>query len=173
MEDWKTLFTEQEIQVRIKQLAKQISEDYKDKDLLIIGVLKGACIFFSDLIRLIDTPLAIDFFIVSSYSGQESSGNVEIHFDLREDVKGKDILIVDDIIDTGLTLKRLKECLKEKSPRSIKACALLDKKTKRQVEVEADYIGFEVPDLFAVGYGMDYKNKFRNLPFIAEFKSNK
>jgi hypoxanthine phosphoribosyltransferase len=169
MNDWTPLFTQEEIQTRVKELGKEISRDFANKDVLALGVLKGACIFFSDLIRSIETPLAIDFFIASSYEKTKSSGNLEIHYEKKETAKDKDVLIIDDIVDTGLTLSLLKKQILKENPRSVKLCTLLDKKERREVELEVDYVGFEIPDLFVVGYGMDYKNKFRNLPFIAEF----
>jgi hypoxanthine phosphoribosyltransferase len=169
MNDWTPLFTQEEIQTRVKELGKEISKDFTNKDVLALGVLKGACIFFSDLIRSIETPLTIDFFITSSYEKTKSSGNLEIHYEKKETAKDKDVLIIDDIVDTGLTLKLLKERILEENPKSVKICTLLDKKGKREVKVDVDYIGFEIPDLFVVGYGLDYENKFRNLPFLAEF----
>jgi hypoxanthine phosphoribosyltransferase len=147
-------------------MAGKITDDYKDKDVLALGVLKGACIFFSDLMRMIDLPMAVDFIIASSYVKSESSGDVQIHYDVRETIEGKDVLIVEDIVDTGFTVKYLVDMIADKSPRSLKVCALLDKKDRRRVEVPLDYVGFEIPNLFVVGYGMDYENKFRNLPDI-------
>ncbi len=131
-----------------------------------MGVLKGAGIFFSDLMRMIDLPMAVDFIIASSYVKSESSGDVQIHYDARETIEDKDVLIVEDIVDTGFTLKYLVDMIANKSPRSLKICALLNKNGRRQVEVPLDYVGFEIPNLFVVGYGMDYENKFRNLPYI-------
>lgn len=168
MNDWKPLFTSDEIQIRVKELGREISKDFANKDFLAIGVLKGACIFFSDLIRFIETPLIVDFFITSSYEKTKSTGNLEIHYEKKETAKGKDVLIIDDIVDTGLTLKLLKKRILRENPRSIKLCALLDKKEKREVEVKVDYVGFEIPDLFVAGYGLDYESKFRNLPYIKE-----
>jgi hypoxanthine phosphoribosyltransferase len=164
--DIKPLFTEHEIRVRTQEIAEKITDDYKDKDILALGVLKGACIFFSDLMRMIDLPMAVDFIIASSYIKSESSGDVQTHYDVRETIEGKDVLIVEDIVDTGFTVKYLVDMIAKKSPRSLKVCALLDKKDRRRVEVPLDYVGFEIPNLFVVGYGMDYENKFRNLPFI-------
>lgn len=169
MTDWKPLFNDVEIKTRVKQLGKEISKDFANKDVLAIGVLKGASIFFSDLLRSIEIPLVIDFFIVSSYEKTKSSGKLDIQYEKKETAKNKDVLIIDDIVDTGLTLKLIKERILKEKPRSVKLCTLLDKKEKREVEVEVNYVGFEIPDLFVVGYGLDYENKFRNLPFIAEF----
>lgn len=169
MDDWKPLFTEQEIKTKVKQLAKKITSDYKHKDCLVIGVLKGACMFFSDLMRLIEIPVTVDFIIASSYNKKESLGDIQVHYKMRETVKDKDVLIIEDIVDTGFTIKYLMEMMAEKMPRSVKVCVLLDKKERRQVEVPLDYVGFEIPDLFVVGYGMDYENKFRNIPYITTF----
>ncbi len=169
MTDWTPLFNEEEIKTRVKQLGKEISKDFANKDFLALGVLKGACIFFSDLIRNIETPLVTDFFIASSYAQTKSTGNLQIHYEKKESAKHKHVLIIDDIVDSGLTLKLLKERILKEDPKSLTLCTLLDKKEKREVEVEVDYIGFEIPDLFVVGYGLDYENKFRNLPFLAEF----
>jgi hypoxanthine phosphoribosyltransferase len=168
MNDWTPLFTQKEIQTRVKELGKEISKDFANKDVLVLGVLKGACIFFSDLIRSVEVPLAIDFFITSSYVKTKSSGNLEIHYEKKETAKDKDVLIIDDIVDTGLTLKLLKERILKENPKSVKLCTLLDKKEKREINVEVDYVGFEIPDQFVVGYGMDYENQFRNLPYISE-----
>lgn len=167
----KPLFTEDEIKTRIKELAKQITNDYKNSDLLVIGVLKGACIFFSDIIRHIKIPIAVDFIIASSYIKKESSGSVKVHYDIRENVENKDVLIIEDIVDTGLTLDYLIKEISLKEPKSIKVCALLDKKERRKVEVPIDYIGFDIPDLFIIGYGIDYENQFRNLPYITVFNN--
>jgi hypoxanthine phosphoribosyltransferase len=162
MKDWEVQFTEQEIQKQVKKLAKQISKDYENKNLLAIGVLKGACVFFSDLIRHIEGSVNVDFIIASSHDEQSSSGDLQIHHEPRETIKGRDILLIDEIIDTGITLKLLKEHLEKSSPGSIKICSLLDKKTNRQVAVETHYIGVEIPNKFVVGYGMDYEGRFRN-----------
>ncbi len=167
----KPLFTEEEIKTRIKQLAEQITIDYKDKDLIAIGVLKGACVFFSDLIRHINMPLAVDFIIASSYVKKESSGNIKIHYDIRETIEGKDVLLIEDIVDTGITIDYLVKEISLKNPNSIKVCALLDKKDRRKVEAPIDYIGFDIPDLFIIGYGIDYENQYRNLPYITVYDS--
>jgi hypoxanthine phosphoribosyltransferase len=167
----KSLLTEPEIQAKIKEIAKTITHDYKGEDVLVVGVLKGACLFLSDLIRLIDLPVTVDFIIASSYVKKGSSGEIQIHYDIRETVKNKAILIVEDIVDTGLTIKYLIDLIARKSPKSIKVCTLLNKKDKRQVEVPLDYVGFEIPDLFVVGYGMDYDSQYRNLPDIKVIES--
>ena len=162
----KPLFTEHEIKARVKEIAETITKDYKGKDVLVVGVLKGACVFLSDLIRLIDLPVTVDFVIASSYVKSESSRDIQIHYSMREAVKNKAVLIVEDIVDTGFTAKHLIDLIASKSPESIKVCTLLNKKYRRRVEVSLDYVGFEIPDLFVVGYGMDYENQFRNLPFV-------
>ncbi len=166
MNNLKPLLAQHEIKARVKEIAQTITNDYKGEDVLVVGVLKGACIFFSDLIRLIDLPVSVDFIIASSYIQNESSGEVQIHYNIRETFENKAVLIVEDIVDTGFTIKYLIDLIACKSPRSIKVCTLLNKKDRRRVEVPLDYIGFEIPDLFVVGYGMDYENQFRNLPYI-------
>ena len=167
MDDWKPLFTQQEIQSRIKQLAKKITGDYKDKDFIAICVLKGSFLFFADLIRLIDLPVTVDFIVASSYIKNQSSGRIQIDYQMKEVLTDKDVLIIEDIVDTGLTINHITETIAEQKPKSLKVCTLLDKKERRQVKVNLDYVGFDVPDLFVVGYGMDYENQFRNIPFIA------
>lgn len=163
----RVLLDEEQIKKRIKELGRDITEDYKNKDLLMIGVLKGAIVFFSDLIRAIDLPLTTDFIAVSSYgSSTKSSGIVRILKDLDEPVDGKDILIVEDIIDTGLTLHYLVDNIITRNPNSVKICCLLDKPERRLTEVDVDYIGFAIPDEFVVGYGLDYNERYRNLPNI-------
>ncbi len=167
MNNLKPLFSENEIRVRVQEIADEINRDYQSKDVLVVGVLKGACIFFSDLIRLIDLPIQVDFIIASSYVKNKSSGEVQIHNKVNETIKDKDVLIVEDIVDTGLTTSYLIKMISEKKPKSLKVCALLDKKEGRKVEVPIDYIGFEISNQFVVGYGMDHENKFRNIPYIA------
>jgi hypoxanthine phosphoribosyltransferase len=162
----KPLLTERQIKTRVNEIAQTITRDYKGEDVLVVGVLKGACLFLSDLIRLIDLPITVDFIIASSYVKKGTTGDIQIHYDIREIVKNKAVLIVEDIVDTGFTIKYLIEQIAKKSPKSIKVCTLLNKKDKRQVEVPLDYVGFEIPDLFVVGYGMDYDSQFRNLPDI-------
>lgn len=167
----KILFTEEQLQKKVKELGNQIANDYKDKDLLVIGILKGSNIFMSDLVRKINIPLQMDFMDVSSYgNATESTGVVRIIKDLECAIDGRDILIVEDIIDSGLTLRYLKDMLLSRNPRSVKICTLLDKPTRRKQQVEIDYLGFEVPDEFIVGYGIDYAEKYRNLPVVAILK---
>lgn len=166
------LLSQEQIQEKIKQLGNQITEDYKDKDnVLLVGVLKGAFIFMADLIRNINLPLHVDFMAVSSYGAStESSGVVRILKDLEHDIEGKNLLIIEDIIDSGLTLSYMYDILKSRKPKSIKICALLDKPSRRKVDIKVDYLGFEIPDYFVVGYGLDYGEKYRNLPYICVLK---
>lgn len=166
------LITKEQIEEKIKELGEKISNDYRNCDnLLLVGVLKGAVVFMADLIRNIDIPLDIDFMAVSSYgSSTESSGVVRILKDLDETVEGKDLLVVEDIIDSGLTLSYMCNILKSRKPASLKICALLDKPSRRKVDLKVDYLGFEIPDHFVVGYGLDYAEKYRNLPYICVLK---
>ncbi|MCK8058254.1 MULTISPECIES: hypoxanthine phosphoribosyltransferase [unclassified Fusibacter] len=165
------LIGEDELKKICARIGEDITRDYWDKDLMVIGILKGANVFMSDLIRQIDHPLDVDFMAVSSYGlATESSGVVKILKDLDLSIEGRDILIVEDIIDTGLTLKYLTENLWSRKPKSIKICTLLDKPARRKVDLPIDYKGVEVPDEFIVGYGIDYAEKYRNLPFVAVLK---
>jgi hypoxanthine phosphoribosyltransferase len=166
----KPLFTTRQIQSKVKELAGRISEDYAGKEILAVGILKGACMFFSDIVRSVEVPLTIDFIIASSYLKAESSGEVKVYYDIRGDISDKHVLLIEDIVDTGITLNHIRERVLERCPKSLKICAFLDKKERREVEVPLDYIGFEIPDKFVVGYGLDYDDKFRNLPYISTFK---
>ena len=167
----KTLITKEQINTRIKELAKQISEDYRDKNLLMIGVLKGSVVFMTDLMRELSINCKIDFMAASSYgSGTTSSGNLSIQMDLRRDVMGYDVLIAEDILDSGNTLSKVRELILSRKPASLKIIALLDKPERRQVDVKIDYVGFEVPDEFVVGYGLDFDEDYRNLPYIGILK---
>lgn len=168
----KPLFTADKIQARVRELAEAISNDYKDKNLLAVGILKGAFMFFSDLVRLIRVPLTVDFVIASSYVKAESSGDVKIYYDIREDITGKDVLFIEDIVDSGITLNHIRERTLARRPNSLKICTFLDKREKRLVDIPIDYTGFQIPDEYVVGYGLDYDNKFRNLPYISVFKKN-
>ena len=168
----KILINEDEISKRVKELGKQISEDYKDsKDFLVIGILKGSVVFMADLIRNIDIHTSIDFMTVSSYgSGTISSGVLTVKKDLDTDIEGKDILIAEDIIDSGITLFNLIKLLKERNPKSIKICTFLNKAERREVDMKVDYIGFDIPNEFIVGYGLDYAEKYRNFPYVGILK---
>ncbi len=166
------LLTVEQIQEKNRELADRISADFKGKNLLAVGLLKGAFIFFSDIVRLIKIPLVVDFLVASSYLKSDSSGEVKIYYDIREDVTDKDVLLIEDIVDTGVTLNYLRERILMRCPKSLRICTFLDKKERRQVDVPLDYVGFEIPNEFVVGYGLDYDNKFRNLPYISVFKKS-
>ena len=167
----KVLISEEELKEIIARLGKQITEDYKDKNLLVVSVLKGSVMVMADLLREIKLPLRIDFMSVSSYgSGTTSSGTVKIIKDLDINLAGYDLLIVEDILDSGVTLSSLKQILLTRGPASVKICTLLDKPERRVVDVFPDYTGFNVPDEFVVGYGLDYAEEYRNLPFIGVLK---
>jgi hypoxanthine phosphoribosyltransferase len=161
------LFPKEIVQGRVRELAGQISRDYAGRELLIVGVLNGAFIFMADLIRSLAIPCRIDFVRLASYGcGSVSSGEVRITKDLETPITGKDVLIVEDIVDTGLTLSRLVEMLRERQPETLRVCAFLDKAGRRLVPFTADYVGFPIPDHFVVGYGLDYNEKFRFLPDV-------
>lgn len=165
------LLTEEEIDKRVSELAKEISEEYRGKDLLVVGILKGAVIFLSDLVKRLEFPVMLDFMAVSSYGKSSvSTGEVRILKDLDYSVEGKDILIVEDIIDTGLTLNYLKDILGKRGAKGVKICTLLDKPDRRTVGVNIDFLGFEIPDEFVVGYGLDYNEQYRNYPFVGALK---
>jgi len=166
----KPLFTTRQIQAKVKELADRISEDYSGKDLLVVGILKGAFMFFSDIVRAIKVPLTLDFIVASSYVKTETSGEVKIYYDIREDISDKDVLLIDDIIDSGVTLNQIRERILSRCPSSLKICIFLDKKERRMIDVPVDYVGFEIPNEYVVGYGLDYDGKFRNLPYISIFK---
>ena len=162
------LIDEETLQAKIKEIADQISEDYRGRELVLICVLKGSYLFLADLSRAIDLPLEIDFIGVSSYGdGFESSGVVRMVQDLSNPIAGKDVLIVEDIIDSGLTMQYLLSNLSTRRPRSLKVVSLLCKPSKAKVDIPVEYLGFEIDDRFVIGYGLDYENRFRNLPFIA------
>ena len=161
------LFDEEKIVSRVKELGKQISEDYKDKEVTIICILKGACFFACELAKRITVPVYFDFMKVSSYGNEtESSGVVKIVQDLDEPIRGKNVIVVEDIIDSGRTMHYLFDILRSRGPESVKLCALLDKPDRRVTEVDIDYTGFVIPDEFVVGYGLDYAQKYRTLPYI-------
>ena len=167
----RVLLSAEDLSSRIAETGAKITEDYAGKEILMIGVLRGAVIFMADLARTIKVPVAIDFMAVSSYgAAMNSSGVVRIMKDLDENIEGKHILVVEDIIDSGLTLNYLLDNLKSRKPASIKLCTLLNKPERRKVKVTIDYNGFDVPDYFVVGYGLDYAEKYRNLPFIGILK---
>lgn len=161
------LITKEQLAQRVKELGEQISADYKGKDLLLICTLRGASLFFCDLIRNIDVDLTIDFIATSSYEGgTSSSGEVKLTKDLSSPIEGKNVIIVEDIIDSGLTLKYVTRLLEARKPASLKICSLLDKPEGRTIDLEGDYIGFTIPKVFIVGYGLDYEERYRQLPEI-------
>ncbi|MBO8137161.1 MAG: hypoxanthine phosphoribosyltransferase [Desulfotomaculum sp.] len=167
----KILLSEEQIRERVKELGQQISQDYHAREVLVVGILKGAMIFLADLVRNLSVSTYFDFMAVSSYgSGTKSSGAVRILKDLDKSIEGKHVLIVEDIVDTGLTLKYLVENLKSRNPESLKICTLLDKPDRRTVDVQVDYTGFTIPNEFVVGYGLDFDERYRNLPYIAVLK---
>ena len=164
----KILFTQEEIWRRAEELGQEISEDYAGEKVVLIGTLKGAIPFMADLMKNISLDVEIDFVAASSYgSGTESSGEVILKHDITLDLEGKHVILVEDIIDTGNTIKALKAYLQKRGPKSVSICTLLDKPARRVVDVKGDYIGFVVEDLFIVGYGLDYDQKYRNLPYIS------
>lgn len=168
MEELKVLIEEEKIQQRVKEIAEQITKEYEKKEIILICILKGSTFFTVDLAKRIKNQLKIEFIQVSSYhDGTTSSGKVEMKLDLKESIEGKDVIIVEDIIDTGRTLSYLISHLKERKPKSLKLCTLLDKPERRLYEVKVDYVGFEIPDKFVVGYGLDVNEQYRNLPYIA------
>ncbi|MEO0086763.1 MAG: hypoxanthine phosphoribosyltransferase [candidate division WOR-3 bacterium] len=167
------LIGEEDIKEKVKELADRISKDYCNKDLVLIGVLKGAFVFLADLIRNLTIPCCCDFIKVSSYGqGTETSGVVKIVADISTPIENKDVLLVEDIVDTGLTLKYLIDHLSLKKPKSLKICALLDKPEKHRLKISIDYLGFTIPNKFVVGYGIDYDEKFRYLPYIGYIELN-
>lgn len=166
------LITEEEIKNKITELGKKISKDYKGKNLILVGILRGAVIFMADLARKISIPMVFDFIAISSYGAEtKSSGVVRILKDLDANIKGKDVLIVEDIVDTGLTLDYLLRMLKSRKPSSIKVCTFLTKTARRKVNIKVDYSGFDIPNKFVVGYGLDYAGKFRNVPYVFTLNS--
>ncbi|GAB6269044.1 hypoxanthine phosphoribosyltransferase [Smithella sp. SC_K08D17] len=161
------LFSRDEIQKRVREIASQISKDYAGRELVVIGILKGAFIFMADLVRELSVPCKVDFVRVASYgAGSESSGKVVMTKDIETSIKGRDILIVEDIVDSGLTLQYLVNWLKERNPHSLKICVFLDKRKRRKVSFEADYAGFTIDDGFVVGYGLDFDEQFRFFPDV-------
>lgn len=167
-----TLFSESKIKERVAELAKEITHDYEGKKPVFVGVLNGAFAFFSDLVRAAELDAEVDFLRASSYEGTETSGEVSLSLSMKCDVQEKDVIIVEDILDTGNTLKKLHSELMKMNPSSVKTAVLLDKPSRRVNDFKADYVCFEIPDLFVVGYGLDYNEKYRNLPFVAVYKGN-
>ena len=167
----RVLFSEEELRRRVAEIAAEIDRDYAGKEPLLVSVLRGSFVFMADLVRQIHLPCTVDFMAVSSYgSGTSSSGQVEIKKDLSDSIEGKDLIIVEDILDSGNTLYYLRDVLKARKPASIRICTLLDKPERRAKPITADYVGFSIPDAFVVGYGLDYDEKYRNLPYIGILK---
>ncbi len=168
------LITQEELAAKVKELGQKITEDYKGQSVLLVGILKGSVPFMADLMRQIDLDVTLEFMCVSSYgSSTKSSGVVRIIKDLDVPIEGQNVIIVEDIIDTGLTLDYLKRYLTGKNPKSLKICSILDKPSRRKVEIKGDYIGFEVEDKYIVGYGLDMDQHYRNLPYISWIKEDK
>ena len=167
----KVIISEEDLKAKVKELSAQLNKDYKDKNPLFIVILKGAFVFAADIFKYIEIPAAIDFMVVSSYAmSAESSGNVKIIKDVAQSIEGKDVIIIEDIVDTGYTLSNLVKVLKERNPASVEICSCVDKPERRVVPVDVKYKGFEVENEFIVGYGLDYAEKYRNLPFIGVLK---
>ena len=171
-DDIKTvLVSEEQLKAKVAELGAQISRDYAGKNLVLVSILKGSVVFMADLMRAVSIPCNIDFMVVSSYGGSNTtSGLVKIIKDLDGDLSGKDVLIVEDILDTGVTLSNLVPMLKMRNPNSVKICTILDKPSRRKADIQPDYEGFQVPDEFVVGYGLDYDEKYRNLPYVGVLK---
>ncbi len=160
------LISREEIEKRVKELAEEISRDFAGEDPLMLGILNGAFVFMADLIREMSVPVEVEFIRVKSYSGTDSTGRIDVIMDVSENVSGKNVVIVEDIVDTGLTMDFLVRRVVEKGAKSVKICALLDKPSRRVVDVKPDYVGFTIPDYFVVGYGLDYNGRYRELPAI-------
>lgn len=168
MKNYKILLTEEQISKRVKELGAQITADYAGKEPVIICMLKGAVYFFADLIKSVKTPIMIDFARLSSYKNGTVGGEMELISNITAEIKDRDVLIVEDIVDSGKTLSYFINLLKNRQPRSVKICAFLDKKERREVDITSDYVGFDIACGFVIGYGLDYAEKFRELPFLAE-----
>jgi len=165
------LFTEEQLSACVDRLAEEINRDYAGKAPLVVGILQGSFVFLADLVRKIKLPINLEFMSVSSYgSGTSSTGEVNIRLDLSEEIEGRDVILIEDILDSGNTLSRLLPTLQARGPASLKLCCLLDKPSRREREVPIDYLGFTIPDAFVVGYGLDYDQKYRNLPYIGILK---
>lgn len=168
------IITQEEIHNRVCTLAETITQDYKDSEhLLLLGLLRGSVVFMTDLMRKIERPITMDFMSVSSYDKSESSGFVRIDSDHKTNIRGWDVILIDDIVDSGYTIRTVKKLLLDRHPHSLKTCALLDKPERHKVDIKIDYLGFSIPDYFVVGYGLDYDEKGRNLPYIASVDLSK
>lgn len=166
----RVLISEEQIKTRIAQMAKELEAEYKDKNPLFVGLLKGVVVFFSDMFRAVQIPCELDFMVVSSYAGTDTTGVINVRKDLDADIQGRHVVILEDIIDSGLTLSYTLDYLRSREPASIKICTLLDKPARRRADLTADYIGFTIPDEFVVGYGMDFNEQYRNLPYVGILK---
>lgn len=168
MENYKILLSQETIAKRVKELGEEITRDYADKKPVVICMLKGAVYFFADLTKNIKLPLMLDFARLSSYRNGTTSGQMELIYDITAEIEGRDVILVEDIVDSGKTLSYFIELLKKRHPASVKICAFLDKKERREVDITADYVGFDIPCGFVIGYGLDYAERYRELPFLAE-----
>ena len=164
------LITEEQLKRRIDELAEILTEEYHDKNPLFVGILKGVVVFYADMVRAVQIPCQFDFLAVSSYQGTTSSGQLSYQKDISFELKGRHVVILEDILDTGITLKSVVEHLAAMEPASLKICTLMDKPERRQADVQADYVGFTIPNQFVVGYGLDYNEQYRNLPFVGVLK---
>lgn len=170
----RVIISQAEIEERVNALGQQITEDYKDSEkLLLLGLLRGSVVFLTDLMRKIHHPITMDFMSVSSYNKSESSGFVRIDSDHKTNIRGWDVILIDDIVDSGYTIRTVRKLLLDRAPHSLKVCALLDKPERHKVDIDINYLGFSIPDYFVVGYGLDYDEKGRNLPYIASIDLNK
>jgi hypoxanthine phosphoribosyltransferase len=170
----KVIISKDDIQKRVQDLGRQIAIDYKDSEkLLLLGLLRGSVVFITDLMMHVSRPMTMDFMSVSSYSGSESSGFVRIDSDHKTNIRGWDVILIDDIVDSGYTIKTVSRLLMDRQPKSLKVCAMLDKPVRHKVDIHIDYLGFSIPDYFVVGYGLDIDEKGRNLPYIASVDLNK
>lgn len=165
------LITKEQIEKRVKEIALKISTDYHGRDVFFIGILKGCFLFLSDIIKNVKINTNVDFMMISSYDGKQSSGVVRILLDLKQPIEGKDVIIVEDIVDSGLTINYLTKTLKTRKPKSIEVCTLLNKPSCRKINLNLKYVGFDIPDKFVVGYGLDYKELYRNLPYVGVLKN--
>ena len=170
MLDLDVLINENKIQSRLEEMANEIDKEYNGEEIIAICVLRGAIYFFVDLTKKMKTPIEVDFIKISSYSGTESTGEIKKTLDITENIEGRNVLIIEDIIDTGHTLKYLKDYLLTKNPKSLKIAVLVDKEERREVNVPVDFVGFKIPNKYIVGYGFDYNNSYRSLPYIGYMK---
>lgn len=166
------LINEKDLQKRIEELAEQIMKDYKNEEIVFVGVLKGSVVFMVDLAKKIKNDMIFEFIQIESYSGEQSTGKIKLKQDLTGKIEGKNVIIVEDIIDTGLSMSYLLDYMKKFNPKSIKVCTLLDKPSRRTIEVPIDYIGFQIENEFVLGYGLDYDQKYRNLPYIGKWRKD-